>query len=199
MRRWPSRYPTTGINQQIQFNSIILDWNLKFRSFLQKGVISLKYNLPKYPSEGYWTIRVEAMSQIHDHQIIVERFYYRFFDVSLKDDIIFNDFDQFLLYLKNGRRVYPGDTVGSGLRFRFGWELFNCRDDIFPSWTRIQGQHHRPSLGQTGQRIFGRLPIRQTRFPAMGKSEENLQNLKSEHLPPHIDSCFSIIKFHFQL
>jgi hypothetical protein len=44
-------------------------------------VITLLYQLPTFPSEGKWTIRVEAMSQIHDHHIIVERFYYRFFDV----------------------------------------------------------------------------------------------------------------------
>uniref|UniRef100_A0A0P5Q059 Macroglobulin complement-related protein n=1 Tax=Daphnia magna TaxID=35525 RepID=A0A0P5Q059_9CRUS len=56
MRRWPSRYPTTG-------------------------VVSLSYQLPTFPSEGKWTIRVEALSQIHEHHIIVERFYYRFFDV----------------------------------------------------------------------------------------------------------------------
>lgn len=44
--------------------------------------MTLKYLLPKFPSEGKWTIRVEALSQVYDHYIIVERFYYRFFDVS---------------------------------------------------------------------------------------------------------------------
>ena len=47
------------------------------------GVITLIYQLPAFPSEGKWSIRVEAMSQIHDHHIIVERFYYRFFDVII--------------------------------------------------------------------------------------------------------------------
>lgn len=46
-----------------------------------QGVMTLVYQLPTFPSEGKWTIRVEAMSQVHDHHIIVERFYYRFFDV----------------------------------------------------------------------------------------------------------------------
>jgi hypothetical protein len=50
---------------------------------MYEGVITLIYQLPAFPSEGKWTIRVEAMSQIHDHHIIVERFYYRFFDVII--------------------------------------------------------------------------------------------------------------------
>lgn len=48
------------------------------------GVVTLSYQLPTFPSEGKWTIRVEALSQIHEHHIIVERFYYRFFDVIIQ-------------------------------------------------------------------------------------------------------------------
>ena len=57
MRRWPSRYPTTG-------------------------VVTLSYRLPSFPTEGRWTIRVETHSgssannrQIQDHAILVERYY----------------------------------------------------------------------------------------------------------------------------
>ena len=53
------------------------------------GVITLIYQLPAFPSEGKWSIRVEAMSQIHDHHIIVERFYYRFFDVIIHQIFFF--------------------------------------------------------------------------------------------------------------
>jgi hypothetical protein len=79
MRRWPSRYPTTGMFPDFYPLNVFKYFNLLF--FHIKGVITLLYQLPTFPSEGKWTIRVEAMSQIHDHHIIVERFYYRFFDV----------------------------------------------------------------------------------------------------------------------
>lgn len=79
MRRWPSRYPTTGMFPD--FILLMCLSVLTFCSSMYKGVITLLYQLPTFPSEGKWTIRVEAMSQIHDHHIIVERFYYRFFDV----------------------------------------------------------------------------------------------------------------------
>ena len=64
------------------------------------GVITLIYQLPAFPSEGKWSIRVEAMSQIHDHHIIVERFYYRFFDVIIHQiffcGVVFGIFEFFL-------------------------------------------------------------------------------------------------------
>ena len=56
MRRWPSRHPTNG-------------------------VITLSYQLPAFPSEGHWTIRVEAMAQIYQHKVIVERYYIPYFEV----------------------------------------------------------------------------------------------------------------------
>ena len=56
MRRWPSRHPSNG-------------------------VITLTYQLPAFPSEGRWTIRVEAMAQTHNYHVIVERYYVPFFEV----------------------------------------------------------------------------------------------------------------------
>ena len=56
MRRWPSRHPSNG-------------------------VITLTYQLPAFPSEGRWTIRVEAMVQRHNYHVIVERYYVPFFEV----------------------------------------------------------------------------------------------------------------------
>lgn len=44
-------------------------------------MVTLAYQLPSHPPDGRWIIRVEALTQIHDHEIFVERFYYRFFDV----------------------------------------------------------------------------------------------------------------------
>lgn len=41
----------------------------------------MTYELPSYPSMGNWTIRVEAMLQVQEHQIIVERYYIPFFEV----------------------------------------------------------------------------------------------------------------------
>uniref|UniRef100_A0A0P4XT60 Macroglobulin complement-related protein n=1 Tax=Daphnia magna TaxID=35525 RepID=A0A0P4XT60_9CRUS len=56
MRRWPSRNPTNG-------------------------VVTLTYELPSYPPMGNWTIRVEAMLQVYEHKVIVERYYIPFFEV----------------------------------------------------------------------------------------------------------------------
>ncbi|XP_046648840.1 CD109 antigen-like [Daphnia pulicaria] len=56
VRRWPSRNPTNG-------------------------VVSLTYQLPPTPSVGSWTIRVEAMQQVHQHQFGVEHYYIPFFEV----------------------------------------------------------------------------------------------------------------------
>ncbi|XP_059351436.1 CD109 antigen-like [Daphnia carinata] len=56
MRRWPARNPTNG-------------------------VASLTYKLSPNPSVGNWTIRVEAMSQVHEHNIQVEHYYIPFFEV----------------------------------------------------------------------------------------------------------------------
>lgn len=42
---------------------------------------SLTYQLSLNPSVGHWTIRVEAMSQIHEHRIHVEHYYITFFEV----------------------------------------------------------------------------------------------------------------------
>lgn len=56
MRRWPSRNPTNG-------------------------VISLEYQLAGAPETGMWTIRVQAMSQIHEHQYFIEKYYLTFFEV----------------------------------------------------------------------------------------------------------------------
>lgn len=45
------------------------------------GVVTLTYELPSYPPMGNWTIRVEAMLQVYEHKVIVERYYIPFFEV----------------------------------------------------------------------------------------------------------------------
>jgi hypothetical protein len=44
-------------------------------------VVTLVYEIPSYPPMGNWTIRVEAMQQVHEHQVLVERYYIPFFEV----------------------------------------------------------------------------------------------------------------------
>jgi uncharacterized protein YfaS (alpha-2-macroglobulin family) len=48
---------------------------------VSSGVVSLTYQLPPTPSVGSWTIRVEAMQQVHQHQFGVEHYYIPFFEV----------------------------------------------------------------------------------------------------------------------
>ena len=43
--------------------------------------MSLTYQLPSNPSVGNWTIRAEAMQQVHDYQFLVEHYYIPFFEV----------------------------------------------------------------------------------------------------------------------
>ena len=46
------------------------------------GVVSLMYQLPAMPREGKWTIRVEALTQVYEKQIFVERYILTFFEVN---------------------------------------------------------------------------------------------------------------------
>lgn len=69
----------------------------------------LNYKLPAFPREGEWTVRVEALTQVHEYNIIVERFYYYFFDVYLVKYKV-NDL------MKRG--LFTGDPISTCLRSR---------------------------------------------------------------------------------
>ena len=94
MRRWPSRYPRNG---KPHLTKTLFD--LIKQNFIT-GVVNLSYKLPKFPSEGKWVIRVEAMSQVHDYTIYVERYYVTFFEVPI--DALIYKFSTNISPLLNG-------------------------------------------------------------------------------------------------
>jgi hypothetical protein len=80
IRRWPSRNPTNGITRDFVYNFVIINQN-KWEYLSSTGVVSLTYQLPSNPSVGNWTIRTEAMQQVHDYRFLVEHYYIPFFEV----------------------------------------------------------------------------------------------------------------------
>lgn len=44
-------------------------------------MVALEYQLAGAPETGMWTIRVQALTQIHEHQFYIEKYYLTFFEV----------------------------------------------------------------------------------------------------------------------
>ena len=79
MRRWPSRHPTNG--KLILYKCVNVCY-LTGKGIEMAGVVTLQYQLPPYPSNGTWTIRVEALDQIREQTFYVERYYITYFEVK---------------------------------------------------------------------------------------------------------------------
>lgn len=78
-------------------------------------MVNLAYQLPAFPSEGKWTIRVEAMSQVQDYTVYVERYYVPFFEVAYVTQSSF-----LLIVLSNALTFFLGYSVRASLCFRVG-------------------------------------------------------------------------------
>jgi len=52
-----------------------------YMSFFLIGVISHKFTLPQLVNDGFWKIRVEALDQIEDQNIRVEKYFSPLFEV----------------------------------------------------------------------------------------------------------------------
>lgn len=73
-------------------------------------MVNLAYQLPAFPSEGKWTIRVEAMSQVQDYTVYVERYYVPFFEVCyaiiVSFDRLIECFDFLLRLFRPGQLMF---------------------------------------------------------------------------------------------